>query len=132
MATDSPPTPSISNAPISPQGLASLRELQIESGDGVFEELVTIFIAAGVALVGRIKTAAGQNDFSGLKNAAHALKGSSASMGALHLSALCDMLDRTEPDANVNLIEQADKIDAEFQRAKTFLQDELAPTKPRT
>ena len=128
MATDSPPTqPSAaaSHTPVNPETLAGLHGLQVESGVEIFNELVSIYIAAGAALVGRIKIAAAQNDFAALRNAAHSLKGSSASMGALHLSGLCATLDRPEPDSTVNSLEQANKIETEFQRVKTFLQGEL-------
>jgi hypothetical protein len=47
-------------------------------------------------------------------------------MGALQLSALCAALDALEPDTALNLGEQARDIEAEFERAKQFLQTELA------
>ena len=113
-------------SPINPETLASLRELQVESGPEVFDELLTIFVTNGARLVSRIKTAAAQNDLPALKKGAHALKGSSASMGALHLSALCTVLDQMEPDSTINTIQQAQQIELEFERAQSFLRAELS------
>lgn len=121
-----PPDPPAVASPINPETLTALRELQLESGAEVFAELLGIFVTDGTALVNQIRAAAAQNDFLALKNSAHALKGSSASMGALQLSALCAALDALEPDTALNLGEQARDIEAEFERAKQFLQTELA------
>jgi HPt (histidine-containing phosphotransfer) domain-containing protein len=87
--------------------------------------LLAIFIADGASLVGKIKTAAEQNDLPALKKAAHSLKGSGSSMGALYLASLCATLDKMEPGDDINTVEQARKIEMEFERAKLALQAEL-------
>jgi CheY-like chemotaxis protein/HPt (histidine-containing phosphotransfer) domain-containing protein len=58
-------------------------------GPGVEQELVSLFLSESQTLVQRIMTALHAQDAAAVRQAAHALKGSSASLGAKRLAAVC-------------------------------------------
>ena len=68
----------------------ALREL---TGDQEFEELIEVFLSYGADRVGALGLAIGRGDASGLADEAHALRGSSASLGVRELASLCAQLE---------------------------------------
>ena len=75
--------------PVLDQGvIASLRELGGEDDPGLFIELVNLFLSDTPERLHALSEAMEQRDPTALERAAHALKSSSANLGALELSAL--------------------------------------------
>jgi HPt (histidine-containing phosphotransfer) domain-containing protein len=68
--------------------IASLRELGGEDDPGLFIELVNLFLSDTPERLQALSEAMERRDPTALERAAHALKSSSANLGALELSAL--------------------------------------------
>src|SRR5262249_10527031 len=75
--------------------LQVLRELEAELGgaDGVRQVIVT-FLEGSPRFIAGLRDAAARNDAAGMRQAAHALKSSSALVGAIALSTRCEELER--------------------------------------
>lgn len=78
------------SAPLDETVLASLRDLQNASDPDFLRELVALYLAEAPGQIGELHAA---TDLEGLRHAVHRLKGSSASIGAAPLAALCSRLD---------------------------------------
>jgi len=72
----------------------SLRGLEGDGGESLFEELVALFVADAARLVGEIEAALEAGDARRLERCAHTLKSSSASLGAAAMSTLCFELEK--------------------------------------
>lgn len=95
-----------------------LQELRDLTGHMVYveamlEELAPIFLESGGTLLAELETAVSQNHAPQIQRAAHALKGSSASMGIMRLSHLCLEL---ETMARANNLSQ---VQGKFQEVQT-------------
>ena len=72
-----------------------LRELQAELGGAdELRQIIATFVDGSPRLVAAMRDAAARNDASGMGQAAHALKSSSAMLGAMTLSTRCEELER--------------------------------------
>jgi len=75
---------------VNEETLSHLEELG--SSPGFIEKLVNVFLADNATLVAKIESAVSAHAFKEFRNLLHALKGSSASMGADRLTRLCTSL----------------------------------------
>ncbi len=103
--------------------LDDLREGE-EPGEepGIVEELVQIFLEDTPLQIDGMRRAASAGDAEGLHRAAHTLKGSSASIGAGPLSALCQEVDLLAKKGTTEGVEPLlEKIEAEFARVREAL-----------
>ncbi len=66
----------------------------IASAEAMLQELADVYLEDGQALLVALETAVTQNQAPQIRQTAHALKGSSASLGIAHLSQLCLELER--------------------------------------
>ena len=73
--------------------IRELRSLDEPGEDGFFSGLVQEFSEEGARLLGGVHQAAEAGDVMAMRNFAHSLKGSSGSMGATGLAALCGQLE---------------------------------------
>ncbi len=80
---------------VDPARAAELFRLQTPARPNFVRELVARFSSDADGLVLTLREAAGQGDAERLRQAAHALKGSSRNLGAKPLSALCEELERS-------------------------------------
>lgn len=89
--TAGPPAPGIEPAApaFDPSPLDELAEAMGEQGGELVGQLIATFLGEAPALLGSIRAADAAGDAHALRRAAHALKSSSASLGALALSAQC-------------------------------------------
>jgi len=74
--------------------LRSLRDLQEDGDDDLLSELIDLFLADAPARIAAIRDAIAREDWPDLATAAHSLKGSCGSLGAVHLADLCARLER--------------------------------------
>jgi PAS domain S-box-containing protein len=88
-APDPPPDP-----PLDPEVLAGLRQLGAESGRDIVHQLTTLFLTTAIETLERIHQALADRDPAALGRAAHAIKGSSATVGAHTLARLSGELER--------------------------------------
>ncbi|MGZ9148893.1 MAG: response regulator, partial [Candidatus Deferrimicrobiaceae bacterium] len=82
-------TATSSISPIDKTVLDGIRELEGAGNQGFFERVVKLYLSGAPELVGGILAGAEKGDTDSLLRAAHALKSSSANVGAIGLSDLC-------------------------------------------
>lgn len=88
--TDMPPPPAADEAsPLDAQALARLRELDPDGRSGVVTRVMRAFEASMVRQMAQLIEARDAGDTAAIGHLAHTLKSSSASLGALALSAQC-------------------------------------------
>src|SRR3989442_14533817 len=80
-------------APLDPEALDHLRALQKGSAGDIFGKVVQSYLNTAPQLLQSMQVAVARNDAAALRRAAHTLKSSSASLGALALAALCKGLE---------------------------------------
>jgi signal transduction histidine kinase/DNA-binding response OmpR family regulator len=108
--------------PISAIDVTVLEELRTVLGEDELEELSVIFLDDMPRLLAEMRQAIDQGDAKGLERAAHALKGNSATMGALSLSALCQELETMGREGRLEgAAEQVLQVEAEHERVKAAL-----------
>jgi PAS domain S-box-containing protein len=107
--------------------LATLRTIAEGMPPGYLDKLVTTFCTTAETKLAELEAALGRGNAPAVATAAHALKGSSASMGALRLA---DLLGGIESAAATEHLAQAwalaGRIGAELARVRETLQAELA------
>ena len=126
--TDVANDPVVSDAPLSLdlEVIARLRELGGDEDPGLFDELVLTFADDSPARVAAIGAAVAAGDAQALHNAAHGLKSSAASMGAMLLSATCRTLEKLGRDGNVDgARELASSVPELYEGALNSLQREV-------
>lgn len=74
---------------LDPQALASLRALDPSGAGRLFERIVEAYRGTADRLVPQLRDALQRDDLAGVRHVAHTMKSSSASLGALELSATC-------------------------------------------
>ncbi len=94
------------------------------SAEAMLQELAPMFLEDGEVLLAELETAVSQSQPPQIRQTAHALKGSSASLGFAHLSQLCLDLERMGRAAK---LDQADnklqEIKTEYTLIETLLQN---------
>lgn len=109
---------------LDPQAISNLRELQEEGEPDIVAELAGIFLEHAPSRILSMKMALEKGDFETLFMEAHSMKSSSASIGALKLSAICKELEtigrEEKPDRAKELIAE---LAVEFDRVRTSLDD---------
>lgn len=100
----------------------SLRQLAAASGEPAFlTGLVDRYLAGAALRFTELQEAARRGDAAGLAEAAHALKGTSASMSAAGLASVCAALEAAAVKGEVSLPEALDRVAAELERAAAAL-----------
>jgi HPt (histidine-containing phosphotransfer) domain-containing protein len=79
--------------------LSRLRELDPDGRNGVVRRVLATFETSVARTLDQLEADARNIDAAGLASIAHMLKSSSASVGALRLSAACEQIERAARDA---------------------------------
>jgi HPt (histidine-containing phosphotransfer) domain-containing protein len=104
------------------QALARLQELDPSGTSGLVARVLTTYSQSLQRQLGVLQKARQDHDLSGQRHVAHTLKSSSASVGALKLSALCAEVERRLRDGLPESLEtQLDELAAEGQRVLAAL-----------
>ena len=113
--------------PLNMDTIASLRELQGDDDPEFLKDLIaTFFEETDEQLVGLEQAVAQQNAI-GFQKIAHALKSSSANVGAVQVSKLCRELEEMGRNGQVEgAAQKLEAIKYEYQRAQTALQEACA------
>lgn len=82
------PAPALSNGPLAGQALAQIRALRRPGQPDPLAQFLTIFLESSAKYVSTIQQAVVQQDAEALFHAAHAMKSSSAMIGAMELSSI--------------------------------------------
>lgn len=103
--------------------LAALRSLQEEGEDDLLAELIDLFLQDAPTRVTAIREAVELGNWAALAERAHSLKGSCASLGAVHMADLCARLEAMGRD----LVERdgASVLSGELERQYALVQDAL-------
>lgn len=105
------------------EALARLHELDPGGKAGLVERVLVTYTQSLQRLLGQLQAARGERDTQTQRHVAHTLKSSSASVGALALSALCAEVERRLRDGEAEgLDSQLDGLAAEGQRVLSALQ----------
>ena len=83
------PEPRASDAVLDRQALGRIRALHRPGGPNLLAKVLGIYSSSSLALTEALRTATASNDCEGIRQAAHALKSSSANVGAMVFADLC-------------------------------------------
>jgi CheY-like chemotaxis protein len=107
---------------------AVLEQFQTVMGEAA-SELMGLFLEDTPNLLADLREAVAQVDGEGLQRAAHTLKSSSASLGAMTLSVLCQELEGMgRAGALEGAAEKVAGVEAEYERVKDVLEKQMAST----
>ncbi|MBI2927326.1 MAG: response regulator [Verrucomicrobia bacterium] len=110
---------------VNPRALANLRELGGPGQTDPLTEFIDIFLEDTPMNLERLRAALGQRDANGVARAAHALKGSSANLGAEGVMTLCAELETLADRGHLEPAEPlVTAIEEQFQRVKAVLEAE--------
>jgi HPt (histidine-containing phosphotransfer) domain-containing protein len=79
---------------LDPEALDALRKLQRSGGPDIVARVVGIYLEDAPQLLSRVRAAIADTNSEALRQAAHAMKSSSANVGAVRLAELCKRLER--------------------------------------
>jgi HPt (histidine-containing phosphotransfer) domain-containing protein len=110
--------------------LDKIRTLQREGAPNLVHKVVKLFISNSAKLVENMKQALSTADAPQLQRAAHTLKSSSATVGALRLAGLCKDMEARARAGNLAQVEHAlNRIEIEYARVRAALAEQAAATR---
>jgi len=105
--------------------LEALRQAMGDDGGLVIAELIDYYLAETPSLLEQMRAAIAQQDFDTLQLVAHGLKSSSASLGAMRLSQLCQDLELMPLPLTPERVAPAfTRLESEYQEVETALHHE--------
>ena len=108
--------------------LDRLRELDPHGKGGLIERVLATYARSLAKVLAELQAARSNNDEQGLRHVAHTLKSSSASVGALQLSALCADIERRVREGQADgLAAQLDAMTQEAARVLASLHPTVQP-----
>jgi CheY-like chemotaxis protein len=104
---------------VDPIVLAQLRE---DLGNSVVRDVIGEFLKEAPSLLATLRDAVARQDVPAIRRAAHSFKGTSASLGAAHLSGQCEELERASRAGNItDAPAKVSEIEAAFSAAEKAL-----------
>jgi HPt (histidine-containing phosphotransfer) domain-containing protein len=101
------------STPLDQDTLNSLRELASPDQPEFLKQLFTLFIESSPTRIQTIQSSLKKNDLNAIAREAHTLKSSSANIGALALSKLCQDLETAARSSNTSVVSlEAAKLQA--------------------
>ncbi len=123
--TASPPLPLTPEEPLDTEVLQAFRKTMGANASVFLAQLIDVYLEESPALLQAMSIGVTQNDAAAMKQAAHTLKSSSASLGAMGFSQLCEQLEVIgSSDTTAGALELFAKVESEYERVKTALQIE--------
>ncbi|MEM7030846.1 MAG: response regulator [Chloroflexota bacterium] len=109
-----------------PSKLEEFRMLMGPDGDQIVSELIDLFLEDTPTMLEAMVDSIEQSDADQIKHLAHSLKSSSASIGAIHLSNLCEMLEKQAGSGNLSTAQElVSAATIAFKAAKQSLEEQL-------
>ena len=122
-ADDTQTRPSGELAEVDARVLLGLRAFRVPGEPDPVERLVELFVRDAPARLSRIRTAVQENDPHALEEAAHALKGSTSTLGARTMQELCAALEDRASSGNLEGSSAlVDALEAAFERTRRELE----------
>ncbi|MCB1915400.1 MAG: response regulator [Rhodocyclaceae bacterium] len=120
--SDRPCTNEYEKSPVDPRALDRLRALQRPGTPDVLGRVIQLYLDSAPALIDEIVRAVAAGDAEGLRAAAHGLKSSSANLGGMPLSAICERLEILgRHDRLAEAPRLADDLKREYRRVEQLL-----------
>ena len=123
------PTPRNSESPLDRVALNNIRALQRPGSPNLLSKLINVYFSSSQELMASLRDGIAQADSDAVRKAAHALKSSSANLGAKQLAGLCKDL---EALGRANQIERApalySQVESEYARVTQALEAERNST----
>ncbi|MBW4580152.1 MAG: response regulator [Tildeniella nuda ZEHNDER 1965/U140] len=121
-------TPSTQKSILDLTVLASFRQEMGEMGDEVIAELIDCYLTEAPLLLHTIRSAINQHDLKDMQRVAHGLKASSAALGAINLSQLCQALETIALSAPIDQsLAIIARLESEYKRVAAALKHEQLP-----
>ena len=123
-----PIKPPIKPKALDPKVLQDFRNAMGDSADEFLAELIDAYLEDSPNLLQQMREAIAPGNFKAMKDAAHTLKSSSASLGAIALSKLCQQLENVGRSPSISTKDASamvSQIESEYERVKLALQAEL-------
>jgi CheY-like chemotaxis protein len=115
---------------IDPSVIDGLRRLQSSTNPDFFNRIVDLFITETPHRLAAMRTALDGSDAAALAHEAHALKGSSANLGARRMNALCEILEEQGLSGSVNEAPVlVSALEEEFAHVRNALEAEKNPVR---
>ncbi len=106
---------------LDPTVIESLRDLDEGAGD-LLREILDLFLDDAPGLAARIREAVAAGNAEQLRTSAHTLKGSSANVGAIHISAVCLELQKLgDAGTTEGTADLLDRLAKEFDRSESAM-----------
>jgi HPt (histidine-containing phosphotransfer) domain-containing protein len=120
--TDGATTISTTNGAIDHSVLAGLRKIQQKSKSDFLERLIEVFLSEVPSKLAALREGATRGEAQDLEQRAHNLKGSSASLGALHMASICGELEALGQSGDLKSVpDLLAQLNAEFDRVREAL-----------
>ena len=105
----------------------TLREVAAATGNGnLMRNLVDVFTTEAASRLAKLRDAAERADALALEGVAHALRGSSSTMGAVRLAEACAVLEAAGRGGHLDgVAAQLQRLESELERATAALAGEL-------
>jgi HPt (histidine-containing phosphotransfer) domain-containing protein len=87
---------------LDPQTVGRIRALHRPGGPDLFAKVVGLYVASSLSLTEAMRAAALSHDAVGIRQAAHALKSSSANVGAMAFAELCKHVESAAEDGKLS------------------------------
>ena len=117
------PEPRNSTIAIDPGALDELSQIQKGGSGDLVERVVLAYLESSARLIAELQSAVESSDADSVRTSAHALKSSSANVGALNLAKLCKQMEdkgREEDLSDIDVLQR--RIQQEYERAVAALQ----------
>ena len=120
----------VSEAVLEPEPIARLREMGRALGGDVPRRILELYLGDSPARMAGLRQALAAGDRKAMETAAHALKGSSANLGASALAEQCHQLERLCRDAiPADAGAKLDALEAEYARVELAMRGLLTDFK---
>ncbi|MFP4123667.1 PAS domain S-box protein [Coleofasciculus sp.] len=118
--TEEPPKPTAQvESVLDPQVLQTFHEMMGESATQMLSQLIDIYLEDTPAMLETLKISLQENNLVSLQRTAHTLKSSSAALGAIKFSQLCqDLENLSKSQLMTGVYELVAQIESEYQRVK--------------
>jgi two-component system, sensor histidine kinase and response regulator len=106
--------------------LKNLRDLQVAGKPDILKKIISAYLSSSGPLIVQLGGALSRNDLKELGDFAHSLKSSSANVGALKLSDICQKLEKNcKNQKHENCLELIGAAELEYVRVKDVLDAEI-------
>jgi len=109
--------------------MESIQALESNGSPGLMARLIEVYLRSSPELIDQMREGVAGEDAQTIERAAHSLKSSSATLGALELSELCKELERIGREADTDQAAAVfASLELEFNRVRRALSDQWQET----